>query len=109
MWGATHFLCHGPVWQRLATEVLAFSIDRAPIIQKWTATNRLLAIEGYDGVKTGTTSAAGACLVSKSRRGGRALILIVLGSRSSEARYTDTRNLYRWAWQALAHGQQDGK
>ncbi|MEO1995593.1 MAG: serine hydrolase, partial [Planctomycetaceae bacterium] len=49
----------------------------------WKNTNRLLAIEGYDGVKTGTTSGAGACLVSKSRRGGRALILIVLGSRSS--------------------------
>jgi D-alanyl-D-alanine carboxypeptidase (penicillin-binding protein 5/6) len=75
----------------------------------WKNTNRLLAIAGYDGIKTGTTSAAGACLVSKSRRGSRALILIVLGSRSSDARYTDTRNLYRWAWQSLAHGQPDGK
>jgi hypothetical protein len=25
----------------------------------------------------------------------------VLGSTSSDARYTDTRNLYRWAWRDL--------
>ncbi len=31
---------------------------------KWENTNQLLAIDGYDGVKTGTTDAAGACLVS---------------------------------------------
>ncbi len=64
----------------------------------WTNTNRLLGIEGYDGVKTGTTSNAGACLVSTARRGERRLIITVLGSSSSDARYVDTRNLYRWAW-----------
>src|SRR5262249_28648441 len=30
----------------------------------WTNTNHLLEIEGYNGVKTGTTQAAGACLVA---------------------------------------------
>lgn len=68
----------------------------------WNNTNRLLAIEGYDGVKTGTTSAAGACLVSRSCRGERCLLLAVLGSSSSDGRYVDSRNLFRWAWQQPA-------
>jgi D-alanyl-D-alanine carboxypeptidase (penicillin-binding protein 5/6) len=65
----------------------------------WKNTNRLLAIEGYSGVKTGTTNAAGACLVSLGERNGKALIIAVLGSTSGDARYTDSRNLFRWAWQ----------
>lgn len=64
----------------------------------WKNTNRLLAIEGYGGVKTGTTRAAGACLASMSERDGKRLLLVVLGAQSSAARYTDSRNLYRWAW-----------
>ena len=67
----------------------------------WKNTNRLLAIKGYLGVKTGTTTAAGACLVSCSQRGNRQLLMVVLGASSSDARYTDSRNLYRWAWQQL--------
>jgi D-alanyl-D-alanine carboxypeptidase (penicillin-binding protein 5/6) len=67
----------------------------------WKNTNQLLGIEGYDGVKTGTTNAAGACLVSRGNRGDRQLILVVLGSAVSDSRYTDSRNLYRWAWQQL--------
>jgi len=67
----------------------------------WKNTNQLLAIDGYDGVKTGTTDLAGACLVSTAERDGRRLIVVVLGSAASEARYADSRNLYRWAWQML--------
>lgn len=67
----------------------------------WKNTNRLLGIEGYAGVKTGTTSAARACLVSYGQRGDRSLIVVVLGSAATESRYTDTRNLYRWAWKQL--------
>lgn len=66
---------------------------------RWKNTNRLLGIDGYLGVKTGTTSAAGACLVSLSERGDDRLLLVVLGSAASDARYTDSRNLFRWAWQ----------
>ncbi|MCA8998737.1 MAG: serine hydrolase [Planctomycetaceae bacterium] len=69
--------------------------------QLWTNTNRLLNIAGYHGMKTGTTKAAGACLVSLGERDGRQLVVIVLGSSSSDARYTDTRNLFRWGWQTL--------
>ncbi len=65
----------------------------------WKNTNRLLAIDGYRGVKTGTTTAAGACLVSMGQRGSSAMYVVVLGSSSSASRYADTRNLFRWAWQ----------
>jgi len=64
----------------------------------WKNTNRLLPIDGYRGIKTGTTSAAGACLVSSGCRGDDHLLVVVLGSTSSDARYVDTRNLFRWSW-----------
>lgn len=68
----------------------------------WNNTNRLLAIEGYDGVKTGTTSAAGNCLVASARRDGRHLIVVILGAGTTEGRYIDARNLFRWAWQSAS-------
>jgi D-alanyl-D-alanine carboxypeptidase (penicillin-binding protein 5/6) len=64
----------------------------------WKNTNKLLGIEGYSGVKTGTTTAAGACLVSWGERDGRELIVVVLGATHTDARYVDARNLFRWAW-----------
>jgi D-alanyl-D-alanine carboxypeptidase (penicillin-binding protein 5/6) len=70
-------------------------------IAVWRNTNRLLDIDGYAGVKTGTTEAAGACLVSLRVRNDREAVAVVLGSTSSDARYVDTRNLFRWYWQQL--------
>ncbi len=67
----------------------------------WNNTNRLLGIEGFDGVKTGTTGPAGACLVSSGEREGKRLIVVILGASSSDSRYVDSRNLYRWAWLQL--------
>lgn len=67
----------------------------------WKNTNELLGTEGYDGIKTGTTDQAGACLVSTGERSGKRLIVVVLGSAASESRYTDSRNLYRYGWKLL--------
>ncbi len=67
----------------------------------WKNTNELLATQGFDGIKTGTTDQAGACLVSTGERNGRRLIVVVLGAAASESRYTDSRNLYRWGWRQL--------
>ncbi|QDT13861.1 peptidoglycan-binding protein [Planctomycetes bacterium K23_9] len=74
--------------------------DRRNVL--WKNTNRLLGTAGYVGVKTGTTSDAGSCLVSMVRRDGQSRIVVVLGATSSDARYVDTRNLFRWEWQAIA-------
>lgn len=64
----------------------------------WKNTNKLLEIAGYMGVKTGTTDAAGSCLVSVGKHRDDELIVVVLGCSSNEARYVDTRNLFRWGW-----------
>jgi D-alanyl-D-alanine carboxypeptidase (penicillin-binding protein 5/6) len=69
----------------------------------WSNTNRLLDIEGYDGIKTGTTTAAGSCLVASGRRGTDHLFVVVLGCTSNDSRYVDTRNLFRWAWRERGH------
>jgi D-alanyl-D-alanine carboxypeptidase (penicillin-binding protein 5/6) len=54
-------------------------------------TNALLwSFEGADGVKTGTTAAAGYCLVASATRGGVQLISVVLDSAS---RWTDSAKL----------------
>lgn len=80
---------------------------------RWENTNQLLGTTGYFGVKTGTTDAAGACLVSlgvdpakaaSPSAGDRKLIVAVLGSSAPDARYVDTRNLFRWAWGQLGKG-----
>lgn len=46
------------------------------------------------GLKTGTTSAAGACLLSAYDCGDRMLIIGVLGAEEKPSRYTDTKKLF---------------
>jgi serine-type D-Ala-D-Ala carboxypeptidase (penicillin-binding protein 5/6) len=71
---------------------------------EWTNTNQLLGLNlDYDGVKTGTTTQAGTCLVSRGNRSGDQLIIATLGSESENGRYVDQRNLYRWAWRQRGH------
>lgn len=65
----------------------------------WNNTNKLLEMEGYDGVKTGTTTAAGFCLVGSGRHLDDHLYVVILGATSNDSRYLDARNLFRWAWQ----------
>jgi serine-type D-Ala-D-Ala carboxypeptidase (penicillin-binding protein 5/6) len=69
----------------------------------WTNTNKLLDIEGYEGVKTGTTTPAGNCLVACGCRGEDRLIVVVLGATATDGRYVDARNLFRWAWRQRGH------
>jgi serine-type D-Ala-D-Ala carboxypeptidase (penicillin-binding protein 5/6) len=65
----------------------------------WKNTNQLLGIEGFDGAKTGTTTAAGACLVASGSKDGKKRMLVILGSSDTQARYADSRNLFRWSLQ----------
>ena len=69
----------------------------------WTNTNKLLDVEGYEGVKTGTTTPAGNCLVACGSRGEDRLIVVVLGATATDGRYVDARNLFRWAWRERGH------
>lgn len=59
-------------------------------------TNSLLwTFAGADGVKTGTTSVAGKCLVASATRGGWRLLSVVLNSGD---RYHDTAELLEWGF-----------
>ena len=49
--------------------------------------------QGSTGVKTGTTSAAGNCLVASASRDGVNLISVVLGATSDASRYEDSKRL----------------
>lgn len=64
--------------------------------QQLQNTNRLLwMLEGADGVKTGTTSQAGQCLVASATRGDQQLIAVVL---HSDARWYDTAKLLQYGF-----------
>lgn len=60
-------------------------------------TNQVLSRLSYcDGMKTGTTNAAGRCLISSGQLNGRAAIVVVLGSTAPEI-WNDSEKLLRWA------------
>jgi D-alanyl-D-alanine carboxypeptidase (penicillin-binding protein 5/6) len=60
-------------------------------------TNKLLKRVPYcDGLKTGTTDAAGRCLVSSGTLGGRSAIVVVLKSNSANV-WNDSEKLLRWS------------
>jgi D-alanyl-D-alanine carboxypeptidase (penicillin-binding protein 5/6) len=60
-------------------------------------TNRLLAggLPGADGVKTGTTAAAGACLVASATRDNHKLIAVVLNAGN---RWREASSLLEWGY-----------
>nr|WP_245997623.1 serine hydrolase [Streptomyces armeniacus] len=65
----------------------------------WTNTNQLLgSYEGAIGVKTGSGTAAGPCLVFAVERDGKTIIGVVLNSESGDARYTDAKAMLDWAY-----------
>ncbi len=58
----------------------------------------LVTYEGADGVKTGSTTQAGSCLVASATRDGRQVIVVVLGASSDEARFQSAASLLDWAF-----------
>ena len=57
-------------------------------------TNKLLVnYEGITGLKTGTTSKAGACISASAERNGLGLIAVVLGAPSGKQRFSDASAL----------------
>ncbi len=69
-------------------------------------TNQLISPEGgypgADGVKTGTTGNAGACLVFSATRDSHQLLGVVLGAPDDAARYGDARALLDWGFQVVS-------
>jgi serine-type D-Ala-D-Ala carboxypeptidase (penicillin-binding protein 5/6) len=65
----------------VASKVVVVRSDAAPPRRIQNRNVMLWLYPGASGVKTGSTSGAGYCLVATARRGGRALAVVVLGGR----------------------------
>jgi len=57
----------------------------------------MLGIPNYYGVKTGITDAAGPCLSAYYEKGYNAYIIVLLSSKSKEARWGEVNTLVTWA------------
>jgi D-alanyl-D-alanine carboxypeptidase (penicillin-binding protein 5/6) len=68
----------------------------------YAGTNDLLAkYEGADGIKTGHTEGAGWCLVASATRGGRRVVVVVLGAPSAADRDAAATTLLDWGFAHL--------
>lgn len=76
----------------------AWSVDHR-IYHHWVNLNKLLwSSRRFDGVKTGTTPGAGACLVSSEQAGKKWVIAVNLND-SETTRFVDARKLLWYGWQ----------
>ncbi len=72
--------------------------------KKYTSTNLLLSqnssyyYSGADGFKTGTTNAAGKCLVATAQKDGARVVTVVMKAPSNSARYIDTIEILNTAF-----------
>ena len=102
--------------------IAARAAYRSPLIRSFTATksmtfyfndgrtrfventNKLLKTVPYcDGLKTGTTNAAGRCLVASGSLNGRSVITVVLKSTTPNV-WKDSSNLLAWALERPVSG-----
>ena len=62
-------------------------------------TNKLLkTYDGITGLKTGTTSQAGACISATAQRDGMNLIAVILGAENTADRFTDAASLLNYGF-----------
>ncbi|MCM8747661.1 serine hydrolase [Thermomicrobiaceae bacterium CFH 74404] len=98
---ATEALFQEPVLERIVSFPTATVRVEGPNPREVTlySTNQWLGLPGVHGVKTGTTPAAGQCLVAAVWRGDARVVTVVLGSQD---RYADTQALLDWLDRHLA-------
>ena len=62
-------------------------------------TNKLVRyVEGVDGLKTGSTEAAGYCLAATAKRGNMRIVAVVMGAERSELRNREVARLVEYAF-----------
>lgn len=64
---------------------------------KWENTNHMLGMPGYIGCKTGITEAAGPCLSAAYQKDGYFFVMVLLNSKSMEARWQEIPQLVDYA------------
>lgn len=74
----------------------SFTTEKYKYTYSFSNTNKLLGeVDGVTGMKTGTTYAAGKCLVTSYEYNNSSYIIVVLGS-TENGRWTDTKNLIKY-------------
>ncbi|SMQ67575.1 D-alanyl-D-alanine carboxypeptidase [Agreia sp. VKM Ac-1783] len=72
----------------LAT-IVSTAVDQVPVIGEIDNSNKLLGIDGIDGIKTGTTDEAGSCLLFSAEftvgDQTKSVVGVILGAESSQA------------------------
>jgi D-alanyl-D-alanine carboxypeptidase len=71
-------------------------VDQSTRIATWENTNKLLGREGWNGVKTGVTNAAGPCFAGHYKKGEDAYIVVLLCSSSMDIRWVECPRLVSW-------------
>lgn len=85
---------------RLRSYTFVFSNGQTKTLK---ATNKLLERSPiYNGMKTGYTFAAGRCLISSASSGGREVILVQLGSKTSWI-FEDAERMMNWGLARVGH------
>lgn len=94
----TRYAMNNPVFSQIvAQKTAAIRFEVPSKTQTANNTNKLLWNYPWaDGVKTGTTNAAGKCLVASATKDGRRLICVVLDAPD---RYGDSERLLEWGFQ----------
>jgi D-alanyl-D-alanine carboxypeptidase (penicillin-binding protein 5/6) len=64
----------------------------------WMLPGLVYAYEGVDGLKTGSTPAAGYCFTGTAKRNGMRLIAVVIKTNSYEARFAETKKLFDYGF-----------
>ena len=67
-------------------------------IKQYSRNKLLFVDDNVDGIKTGFTKAAGYCLASSAKRGGRRLIAVVMGAPTPDVRIQASRTLLEYGF-----------
>ena len=60
----------------------------------WMLPGLVYGYEGVDGLKTGTTDAAGACFTGTATKNGKRLISVVMNAKDYKSRFDETKKLF---------------
>lgn len=64
----------------------------------WMLKGLVMEYEGVDGLKTGSTPAAGSCFTGTAKRDDMRLISVVIKTESHTARFTETKKLFDYGF-----------
>ena len=65
--------------------------------------NKLVSLDGFDGLKTGRTSQSGFGIVASSKRENRRIISVVNGLNSEKERINETKKLVNWSFREFVN------